>query len=79
MDSLDSFPNMPKPQEVKINDYIADYLIESNQECFRICVKDFKLPDVSKNEMNCINNCYAKYFGTFINVSDKIKNKTKKE
>jgi hypothetical protein len=75
MDSLDSFPSLPQSKEIKINDYIIDYLLESNQECFKICVKDFKNPDINKVELECMSNCYAKYFSSFINVADKINKK----
>jgi len=75
MDSLDSFPSLPQTKEIKINDYIIDYLLESNQECFKICVKDFKNPDINKVELECMSNCYAKYFSSFINVADKINKK----
>ncbi len=75
MDSLDSFPNLPQANEIKVTDYIVDFLLESNQECFKICVKDFKNPELSKNELACMNNCYTKYFSSFINVADKINKK----
>lgn len=75
MDTLESFPNLPQSKEIKFNDYIMNYLLESNQECFKICVKDFKTPDMSKNELECMSNCYMKYFSSFINVADKLNKK----
>lgn len=76
MDSLDSFPNLPQSKDIKFTDYIIDFLLESNQECFKICVKDFKNPDMNKVELECMSNCYAKYFSSFINVADKVNKKT---
>ncbi len=78
MDTLDSYPNLPQPKEIKINDYIMDYLIESNQECFKLCVKDLKNSEMNKVELECLSNCYAKYFTSFINVADKINKKLNK-
>lgn len=72
MDTLDSFPNLSQPREVKVNDYIADFLLESNQECFKICVKDFKNQEMTKSEVECLNTCYSKYFSSFLNVSERI-------
>ena len=74
MDTLESFPDLPKPKEIKVNDYIVDYLLESNQDCFKICIKDFKTPEMNKMEIECVNNCYSKYFTSFINIADNIKN-----
>jgi len=74
MDSLDSFPNLQDSKRITINDYIIDYLLESNKECFKFCVKDFKSIDLNKSELDCVSNCYSKYFSSFIITTDKINN-----
>lgn len=75
MDTLDSFPIDNSSKVIEKNDYIQDYLLESNQECFKICIKDFQKQDLSKLELECLNNCYSKYMSSFINVSYKINKK----
>ena len=37
-------------------------LEQSIQECFEVCVVDLTLPDIQKEERNCLKKCHQKFF-----------------
>lgn len=75
MDSFNSSKDIVQSNEIKTNDFISDFLIESNQECFKLCIKDFSNAQINKGELDCLSKCYSKYFCSFINVAYKFNRK----
>lgn len=57
-----------------IGDYLNSYMNDASIECFNKCIKDFKKEDFNKEEEACLINCFAKYFVSYSNMSNFLKN-----
>lgn len=55
---------------IEFGDYLNNYLNEANIQCFDKCIKDFKTNSLQKDEQDCINSCFQKYFVSYANVAE---------
>ncbi len=54
--------------EITLGDYLEAFLNESSVSCFEKCSIDLTTENFNKNEKECLEGCYQKYFVSFSNV-----------
>lgn len=61
---MNSVPNLDPTKMAKIQqDFLKKYILFSMQTvCTKKCIPDYKNPDLSNGEKNCIDRCVFKYF-----------------
>lgn len=59
-----------------MNDYYMDFVLNTGEDCFNKCIKDFSERDFSSSEEKCIQTCFSKNYLSlryFINLSEASK------
>ena len=50
--------------------FINCYVTDSTNECFKLCVKDFKQKELNESEQECVVQCFAKFYYSYMNMGE---------